>query len=72
MGEFREGSFKLATKSKVPIVPVTMNGSYKIMEGNSNKHLTSATVHLYIHPMIETANLSKEEDKLIFQKRLNL
>ncbi len=61
MGEFKAGSFKLATKSKVPIVPVTMNGSYKIMEGNSNKHLTSATVDIYIHPMIETANLSKEE-----------
>ena len=61
MGEFKAGSFKLATKSKVPIVPVTIDGSYKIMEANSNKHLKSATVELFIHPMIETANLSKEE-----------
>lgn len=61
MGDFKAGSFKLATKSKTPIVPVTMNGSYKIMEANSNKHLTSATIDLYIHPIIETANLSKEE-----------
>ncbi|NKF08276.1 1-acyl-sn-glycerol-3-phosphate acyltransferase [Clostridium gasigenes] len=68
MGEFKAGSFKLATKSKVPIVPVTMNGSYKIMEGNSNKHLTSATVDIYIHPMIETANLSKEEQAELPEK----
>lgn len=68
MGEFKPGSFKLATKSKVPIIPVTMNGSYKIMEGNSNKHLTSATVDLYIHPMIETANLSKEEQDHLPEK----
>ncbi|MBU3089605.1 lysophospholipid acyltransferase family protein [Clostridium gasigenes] len=68
MGEFKAGSFKLATKSKVPIVPVTMNGSYKIMEGNSNKHLTSATVDIYIHPMIETANLSKEEQAQLPEK----
>ncbi|MBB6624927.1 1-acyl-sn-glycerol-3-phosphate acyltransferase [Clostridium gasigenes] len=68
MGEFKAGSFKLATKSKVPIVPVTMNGSYKIMEGNSNKHLTSATVDIYIHPMMETANLSKEEQAQLPEK----
>ena len=61
MGDFKAGSFKLATKSKTPIVPITMSGSYKIMEGNSNKHLTSANIDLYIHPIIETANLSKEE-----------
>ena len=36
MGEFKAGSFKLATKSKVPIVPVTISGSYKIMETNKN------------------------------------
>lgn len=65
MGDFKAGSFKLATKSKVPIVPVTIDGSYKIMEGNSNKLLKSSTVNLYIHPMIETDNLTKEEqDKL--------
>ena len=61
MGEFKAGSFKLATKSKAPIVPVTIDGSYKIMEANANKHLKTATVNLYIHPMIETANLTKEE-----------
>lgn len=61
MGDFKAGSFKLATKSKVPIVPVTIDGSYKIMEANANKHLKSTTVNLYIHPLIETANLTKEE-----------
>ncbi|MGL5087204.1 MAG: lysophospholipid acyltransferase family protein [Clostridium sp.] len=61
MGEFKAGSFKLATKSKTPIIPVTMSGSYKIMEANANKHLTTASIDLYIHPIIETANLTKEE-----------
>ena len=68
MGDFKAGSFKLATKSKTPIVPVTMSGSYKIMEGNSNKHLTSANIDLYIHPIIETANLSKEEQDHLPEK----
>lgn len=67
MGEFKAGSFKLATKSKVPIVPVTMSGSYKIMENNKKKWLVKpAIVDLYIHPEIQTANLNKEEqDALI-------
>ena len=37
VGEFKAGSFKLATKSKAPIVPVTIDGTYKVMEGNKNK-----------------------------------
>lgn len=60
MGEFKGGSFKLATKPKVPIVPITINGSYKLMEANGNK-VKPAEVQVYIHPMIETANLTKEE-----------
>ena len=62
MCEFKAGSFKLATKAKVPIVPVTINGSYKLMEANNNM-IKPAEVDLYIHPMIETYNLTKEEEK---------
>ena len=69
MGEFKAGSFKLATKSKVPIVPVTMNGSYKIMESNKKKWMVKPThVDLYIHPAIETANLNKEEQDALITK----
>lgn len=69
MGEFKAGSFKLATKSKVPIVPVTMSGSYKIMESNKRKWIIKpANVDLYIHPAIETANLTKEEQDILPKK----
>ncbi|WP_066873868.1 lysophospholipid acyltransferase family protein [Clostridium mediterraneense] len=61
MTEFKAGSFKLATKAKVPIVPITINGSYKVMEGN--KYLIKpATVELYIHKPIFTDNITKEEE----------
>ena len=66
MGDFKAGSFKLATKSKVPIVPVTMNGSYKIMENSKKKWIVNPShVDLYIHPAIETANLTKEEQDVL-------
>lgn len=64
MGEFKAGSFKLATKANVPIVPVTMKGTYKLMEQNNNK-IKPAEVSIYIHPMLETAALSKEEQEAL-------
>lgn len=73
MGDFKAGSFKLATKSKKPIVPITINGSYKIMEANSKKWMIKpSTVDLYIHPVIETSNLSKEELDELPNKVLNI
>ena len=59
MGEFKHASFKLATKPGVPIVPITIDGSYKIMEQNHNK-ITPSHVTLTIHPAIPTKGLSKE------------
>ena len=32
MGEFKKGSLRLAQKTNVPIVPIAISGSYKIME----------------------------------------
>jgi 1-acyl-sn-glycerol-3-phosphate acyltransferase len=58
--EFKAGSFKLATKSKAVVVPVTIDGTYLLMEGNGGK-VKPADVNLYIHKPINTAELSKEE-----------
>lgn len=57
--EFKAGSFKLATKSKVSIIPVTINGSYKLFEETGK--FTKGSVEIVIHPMIDTKNLSKEQ-----------
>ena len=63
--EFKAGSFKLATKSKCPIVPVTMDGSFKVMEHGNGPWIKPATVNLYFHPAIETSNLTKEEQDIL-------
>ena len=60
MRQFKHGSFKLATKSKVAIVPVTLDGSYKIMEQNGGK-ITPARVDVYVHDPIPTKGLTKDE-----------
>jgi len=76
MNEFKAGGFKLATKPEVPIVPVTIKGSYKLMELNNSK-IKPAEIEIYIHPMIPTENLTREEEgnlpdrvKAIIQSKL--
>lgn len=58
MGEFKSASFKLATKPGVPIVPITIDGSYRLME---EKGIQKSHVTLTIHPAIPTKGLSKED-----------
>jgi 1-acyl-sn-glycerol-3-phosphate acyltransferase len=60
IGEFKAGSFKLATKSGVPIVPVTIDGAYKILE-KGKKLIYPADVIVTIHPPIYTKDMPKEE-----------
>ncbi len=62
MGEFKSGAFKMAFKAKVPIVPVVIDGSYKIMEANGNL-MRPAHVNIHILPPVETANLDRAAQK---------
>ena len=66
LGEFKPGSLKLATKAKAPIIPVTLNGTYKIFE--ENKGIQPASVTISFGEPIETAGLTKEEESLLLEK----
>jgi 1-acyl-sn-glycerol-3-phosphate acyltransferase len=48
---FKDGSFKLATRSGATIVPVTIDGSYRLLEGNRGR-IRPGRVILTIHPPI--------------------
>lgn len=58
--EFKAGSFKLALKSKVKIIPVTIDGSYKLLDANGGK-IKAADVAVTLHDPIDVTTLSKEE-----------
>lgn len=60
MHEFKVPSFKLATKAGAPIVPLTIDGTYKVMEANNNR-IKPAHIRLTIHEPIPTVGLSKDE-----------
>lgn len=60
LGEFKPGSLKLALKAGVPIVPITIRGSYKILEQNGFM-IKPAHVEIAILDSIPTAGLTKEQ-----------
>lgn len=57
--EFKAGSFKLAFLSESPIVPVTIDGTYKIFEQTGK--VKSGDVRIIIHEPIETKDLTREQ-----------
>lgn len=67
---FKKGSMKLATKAKVPIVPVTIDASFTSFEDN-NKFKPS-TITVTFHKAIETVNLTKEEERTLSEDVRNI
>lgn len=67
MNRFKEGSFKLATRSGAAIVPLTIDGSYRLLEGNRGR-ITPGKVHLHIHPPIRLQDLSAGEKNTLTGK----
>lgn len=62
MGEFKGGAFRIASKAKAPVVPVTIDGSYRVMEANPTGWIIRpANVTVTIHPAIPTAGISRED-----------
>jgi 1-acyl-sn-glycerol-3-phosphate acyltransferase len=61
--EFKGGAFKIATKAKAPVVPVTIDGSYQLFEQRMRIH--PGTVYVTIHPPIPTADMTREEQNAL-------
>ncbi len=61
LDEFKPGSFKLATRAKVPVVPVTIDGTYHMFEDHNDTITPGQSAKLTIHPPIPTANMSRAE-----------
>ncbi|MDY2843226.1 MAG: lysophospholipid acyltransferase family protein [Treponema sp.] len=62
--EFKAGSFKLAFLSNSPIVPVTIDGTWRIFE-EKGRLVPGQHVSLTFHKPIETAGLTREEQAKI-------
>lgn len=70
MNDFKAGAMKIATKPGVPIIPISLDGTWKIFEEKGK--LQKGNVKVIIHPQIETAGLSREEEKKLPEKIFNI
>lgn len=57
VGDFKKGSLKLAVKANVPVIPITVNGTYKGLEGEPE----DLRAQIIFHKPIYMEDLSKEE-----------
>lgn len=61
MGEFKRGSMKLAIKANAPIVPITIDGTYSVLE--AGKKVTGNVLKMIVHKPITLENISNEDKK---------
>jgi 1-acyl-sn-glycerol-3-phosphate acyltransferase len=66
LNEFKKGSLKIATKSKVSIIPFALKGTSACFE--DNRKLLPGRVDIIFGEKIETKDLSKEEERELLMK----
>ena len=62
MGEFKAGAFRIAIKTGAPVVPVAISGARALYESH-NYIVYPGSVRVVILPAIQTADMSKEEQR---------
>lgn len=68
--DVQKGAFSVAVKTKVPVVPITLIGTGKIMPAGSEITVNSGNVKVLIHEPIQGSNpetLSNEARSTISQ-----
>lgn len=66
LNRFKAGSFRLGTKAKVPIVPVTIDGTREMYEQNNNR-VQSSTIRIVIGQPITPEEYSEMTGKELAQ-----
>lgn len=67
--QFKRGAFYLAAHSGYPIVPITINGTEKIMPKGTFK-LKRGTVYLHFDKPIKTDNIKTKQDELTLMEKV--
>ena len=66
-GEFKKGSFKLATDTKARIFPIALVGTYEIQSRKSLKVTPNKNVKIIVDNPINLEDLSKEDQKRVHE-----
>ena len=61
MAEFKPGSFKFAEKAKVPVLPVTVDGGWHLLEEKNSYQ--PCRVRITFHPLVHYEDMTRAEQK---------
>ena len=64
---FMNGGFTLAIKGGIPIIPITIHGTYEIMP-RTTKRVKKGNVRVVIDPPIETTGLTMQDRRQLMQE----
>ena len=67
LSEFKAGSFKLATKAQVPLIPITLSDGRRLYEDQEYVK-KGKKIDMIIHPPIITAGMSRAEQAALPQQ----
>jgi 1-acyl-sn-glycerol-3-phosphate acyltransferase len=70
MGKFKRGAFRIATDLSLPIVPVTIKGSFERMHRNTAS-VTPGPIEMIIHAPIDLSSHSPENTPDLVQQTWN-
>jgi 1-acyl-sn-glycerol-3-phosphate acyltransferase len=60
IGPFKAGSFYLAVRSGIPVVPITLNGTWAVLKPDTY-HVRAGRTEMIIHPPIPTRELTRHD-----------
>jgi 1-acyl-sn-glycerol-3-phosphate acyltransferase len=66
---FKRGAFTLAAKSGVPIVPITINGSFKILP-KSSLDIRPSPIELLMDKPIDTSHIAGREEEIALMNKV--
>jgi 1-acyl-sn-glycerol-3-phosphate acyltransferase len=67
--QFKRGAFLLASKSGVPVIPVTIKGSTNILPKKGLK-IRSGTVEVILEKPINTSNIMNKQDEISLMEKV--
>lgn len=65
MAAFKKGAFSIAAKAKVPVVPVTLVGTGKLMPNGKENMVYNGSVRMIVHPAVQP----KRADEMLLETR---
>ena len=71
MGKFKRGAFRIATDLSLPVVPVTLRGSFERLHRNS-ANVKPGTIEMYIHKPINVVPFLPDKSAELIQETFDI